>query len=82
MDLIWRRGNRTAGFEIKSSREWKSSHNKGLTVLLHAGEIEQAFGIYQGENIQKHGEVTVLPWSTAIQMAADGEFHAGTGTFK
>ncbi len=76
VDLIWRRGNRAAGFEIKSSREWKSSYNKGLIALLQAGEIERAFGIYQGENIQKHGDVTVLPWPTAIQMAADGEFHA------
>lgn len=82
VDLIWRRGNRAAGFEIKSSREWKSSYNKGLTALLQAGEIERAFGIYRGERIQKHGEVTVLPWPTAIQMAADGEFHAGTGTDK
>ena len=74
VDLIWRCGNRAAGFEIKSTSTWKSSFNKGLNALLEAGEIEQAFGIYRGERTQKHGKVTVLPWSTAIKMAADGEF--------
>ena len=48
VDLIWRRGNRAAGFEIKSSSGWKSSFNKGLNALLESGEIEQAFGVYQG----------------------------------
>lgn len=74
VDLVWRCGNRAAGFEIKSTFAWKNSFNKGLNALLEAGEIEQAFGIYRGERTQKYGEVTVLPWSTAIKMAADGEF--------
>ncbi len=74
VDLIWRRGNRAAGFEIKSSSGWKSSFNKGLNALLESGEIEQAFGVYQGERTQKYDDVTVLPWATAIKMAAEGKF--------
>ena len=70
---IWRRDNRAAGIKIESSSACKSSINKGLNILPEAGEIEQAFGVYQGERTQKHGEVSLLPWPTAIKMAADGK---------
>ena len=74
VDLIWRRGNRAAGFEIKSSPVWRSAYNKGLAALLQAGEIEKAYGIYRGERVQISGGTTVLPWETAIRMAADDGF--------
>ena len=42
--------------------------------MLQAGDIQQAFGIYQGKRAQKAGEVTVLPYPTALRMAAEGQF--------
>ena len=73
VDLIWKRGKQAAGFEIKSSTVWQEKFNRGLTTLLQAGDIQQAFGIYRGERKQQAGQVTVLPYPVALRMAAEGE---------
>ncbi len=77
VDLIWKRGLRAAGFEIKSSTNWRSQFNTGLNALLEAGEIQRAFGVYLGERRQRFGAVNVLPYAEAIRMAADNEFLSG-----
>lgn len=74
VDLIWKRGKQAAGFEIKSSPVWQEKFNRGLNALLQAGDIQQAFGIYRGERKQQVGQVTVLPYTTAVRMAAEGQF--------
>ena len=74
VDLIWKRGKQAVGFEIKSSPVWQEKFNRGLTTLLQAGDIQQAFGIYRGERKQQAGQVTVLPYPVALRMAAEGEF--------
>ena len=74
VDLIWKRGRQAVGFEIKSSPVWQAKFNKGLNALLQSGDIQQAFGIYQGERTQKAGQVTALPYPTALRMAAEGGF--------
>ena len=74
VDLVWKRGRQAVGFEIKSSPVWQEKFNRGLNAMLQAGDIQQAFGIYQGERAQKAGEVTVLPYPTALRMAAEGQF--------
>ena len=76
VDLIWKRGRQAAGFEIKSSTSWRESFNKGLNVLLQSGDIQRAFGVYRGNRLLKVGEVTVLPYRTAVEMAAEGSFLA------
>ena len=73
VDLIWKRGKQAVGFEIKSSPVWQEKFNRGLTTLLQAGDIQQAFGIYRGERKQQAGQVTVLPYPVALRMAAEGE---------
>lgn len=74
VDLIWKRGARAAGFEIKSSANWRSQYNTGLNTLLEAGEIQRAFGIYLGARRQRSGSVEVLPYAEAIEMAASNGF--------
>lgn len=74
VDLIWKQGKRAIGFEIRSSTRWKAEFNKGLQVLMEAGDISKAFGIYCGERRLKVGDVTVLPFREAIRMAADAAF--------
>ncbi len=74
VDLIWKRGKQSIGFEIKSTNRWKSDFNKGLYVLMESGEIQQAFGVYRGERRLKASNVTVLPYKEAIHMAQVGEF--------
>ena len=74
VDLIWKKGRQSIGFEIKSSTVWKQQFNKGLNTLLNSGDIRQAFGVYQGDRILKVGKVTVLPYAKAIEMAFRGNF--------
>ena len=74
VDLIWKRGRQAAGFEIKSSSVWKERFNRGLNVLLQSGDIQQAFGVYRGDRVLKVGNITVLPYERAIEMASEGSF--------
>ncbi len=74
VDLIWKRGRQAVGFEIKYSTIWKEKFNKGLNVLLRSGDIRRAFGVYRGTRVLKVGEVTVLPYERAIEMASEGSF--------
>ncbi len=77
VDLIWQRGHKAAGIEIKSSGVWREQYNKGLNTLLDAGEIQQAFGIYTGERAQRFGRVRVLPYKKAVRMALEDGFIDG-----
>ncbi len=77
VDLIWQRGHKAAGIEIKSSGVWREQYNKGLNTLLDAGEIQQAFGIYTGERAQRFGRVRVLPYKKAVRMALKDGFIDG-----
>ncbi len=72
VDLIWKKGSRSIGFEIKSSNLWKEKFNKGLNVLLNSGDIHRAFGVYRGDRALKMGKITVLPYAKAIEMALHG----------
>lgn len=69
VDLIWQRGARAAGIEIKASTTWKESWNRGLRTLLGAGDIEAAFGIYGGARELRFGEIRVLPDRAALKLA-------------
>jgi len=77
VDLIWKKGHHAIGFEIKCSKVWRQTFNKGLNVLLDSGNIQRAFGVYQGNHILKVGEVTVLPYGIALKMAETGDFPPG-----
>ncbi|MDE0118865.1 MAG: AAA family ATPase [Bdellovibrionales bacterium] len=74
VDLIWKKGHQSIGFEIKSTYVWKEKFNKGLNVLLNSGDIHKAFGVYRGHRILKVGKVTVLPYTRAIEMVFQGHF--------
>ncbi|MCY4343912.1 MAG: DUF4143 domain-containing protein [Gammaproteobacteria bacterium] len=77
VDLIWKRGGRAVGIQIKASRNWKEPFNKGLRTLLQAGGIDQAFGVYTGERELKFDEIRVLPYQSALEKAWAGEFSTG-----
>ena len=74
VDLIWKRGTRATGIEIKASPSWKEPFNKGLRTLLAAGAIQRAFGVYEGERELRFGEIRVLPYPLALRMAWEGAF--------
>ncbi len=77
VDLIWQRGARAVGIEIKASAEWKESFNRGLRTLLETGDIERAFGVYGGERELRFGEIRVLPYRTALELAWAGRLLDG-----
>ena len=77
VDLIWQRGKRAVGIEIRASAEWKESFNRGLRTLLEAGDIERAFGIYGGERELRFGQIRVLPYRTALELAWAGQLLEG-----
>ena len=74
VDLIWQRGRRAVGIEIKASETWKESFNKGLRTLLQADDIDRAFGVYNGERELRFDRIPVLPYRAALEMAWRGEF--------
>ena len=77
VNLVWQRGTRAVGIEIKASTLWKESFNSGLRTLLEAGDIERAFGIYGGERELRFGEIRVLPYRAAFEAAWAGGFVEG-----
>ncbi len=74
VDLIYQRGTRATGVEIKSSTTWKEDFNRGLRTLLDAGDIDRAFGVYTGEREMRFGNIRVLPYQTALRTAWQGGF--------
>lgn len=74
VDLVWQRGARAVGIEIKAATQWTESWNRGLRTLLDTGDIEAAFGIYGGERELRFGEIRVLPYPAALELAWAGGF--------
>lgn len=73
VDLIWSRGQRRIGFEIKHTDVWHQRDNAGLETLLAEKKIERAYGIYTGTRRLKQGSVTVLPYSQLLKGIESGE---------
>lgn len=73
VDLIWSRGRKRIGFEIKHSDNWKPGFNSGLETLLDEKKIEKGFGIYMGPRALKQGNILILPYREALQKIRDGE---------
>lgn len=61
VDLIWSRGDRHVGFEIKSSKTWRVEYGKALNELLDRGVLSKGYGLYMVDKPLKQGGITVLP---------------------
>ncbi|MEK6706646.1 MAG: ATP-binding protein [Bdellovibrionota bacterium] len=73
VDLIWLKGRRAVGIEIKTSNRWKSDFGYGLKTLIEAKKINSAFGIYWGKDRLKDGPITVLPAMDFLKKLHRGE---------
>ena len=62
------------GLEVKASKKWTKDFNSGLSVLLEAGKIKKAIGVYIGQEIVKSGDVTVYPAHQFIENLFSGKF--------
>ena len=73
VDLIWQKGKRAVGIEIKLSRAWKSGFNRGLKILLESGKIQKGLGIYLGTDALKDSGILILPVMQFLKKLHAGE---------
>jgi predicted AAA+ superfamily ATPase len=73
VDLVWHRGSRRIGFEIKYMDSWASRDSAGLRTLLAEKKVSNAYGIFRGPHRLVVEGITVLPWADALAAIASGE---------
>lgn len=73
VDFIVSRGSAKVGIEVKFSNTWDADFNKGLNVLLESGKIKEAFGVYNGKEILKKGNVKIYPVNTFVNLLFQGK---------
>ena len=72
VDLIWSRGTKAMGIEIKSATEWRSEYGKGLHGLLEQGKIQAAYGVYRGTRAFSDSRINILPFEGFSRRLFDG----------
>lgn len=73
VDFIVSKGKTRIGIEVKASKKWDKSFNKGLETLLSAGKIKHAYGIYLGEERLKNSNINVFPLQKFIPFMHEGK---------
>lgn len=73
VDLIWQKGSKSIGIEIKSSKKWKTDFNKGLRTLLESKKIQKGFGVYLGDDLLQDQNVPVFPVMEFLRRLHSGE---------
>lgn len=76
IDFIWSRGDRHVGIEVKSGTNWKPEWSKALNELTEAGSLAAAFGVYQGQERLRQGNVLILPFADFVRALYDGTIFA------
>lgn len=61
VDIIYSRGKKQIGIEIKSSKKWKPEYSKDLKLLLKTNHIKKAYGLYLGEEIIQDENIEIWP---------------------
>jgi len=81
IDFIWSRGDRNIGIEVKSTNTWKSEWSRATNELIEQGSLVSGFGVYQGKNRLRQGNVLILPFSEFVDALYDETiFASGTNT--
>jgi predicted AAA+ superfamily ATPase len=73
IDVIWSRGNRKIGFEIKSSSRWRRSFGKTVDESVQAGMLTKGYCIYAGMESLQYGSVQVLPVNRFLSELSAGK---------
>ncbi|MBL0058826.1 MAG: ATP-binding protein [Elusimicrobia bacterium] len=76
VDLIWSRGRKAIGIEIKSATEWRSEYGKGLRDLLDQGKIQAAYGVYRGTRAFSDSRIRICPFEQFSSQLFDGTLFA------
>lgn len=62
VDLIWQRGGRRVGIEVKGSERWRSEDGAGLRALDEAVGLDRRVVVYLGDRRLKDKDIDVLPF--------------------
>lgn len=73
VDFIYTRGKKAVGIEIKSTKKWRNEYSKSLELLLDAKKIQSAYGVYWGEEVLNHNQVTILPLKVFVEKLWNNE---------
>jgi predicted AAA+ superfamily ATPase len=76
VDLIWQKGKKSIGIEIKSSSTWKRGFSDGLKTLSEAKKIQKGYGVYLGKDALMDEEIPVLPLMEFLRKLHAGEILA------
>jgi uncharacterized protein len=75
VDFIWQRGAKRIGIEVKSSKSWKPSFEKGILALNREtnAKLKKTFGVYLGAEVLKKDWGWVFPIDIFLRKLAEGE---------
>ena len=69
VDLVWQRGDRRVGIEVKGSERWRTEDGAGLRALDEAVGLDRRLVVYLGDRRLKDKEIEVLPfWEFVGEM--------------
>jgi predicted AAA+ superfamily ATPase len=72
VDIVWQRGTRRVGIEVKSTGEWRREYSRALRGLLEQQMLSRGYGVYLGAAAQQDGPVSVLPLAEFMRRLAEG----------
>jgi predicted AAA+ superfamily ATPase len=78
VDFIIAKGKTLVGVEVKASKKWDKGYNAGLKVLLNAGKIKHAYGVYLGDEQLKSNGIMVLPFRKFVEYMHAGKLLTGS----
>jgi len=73
VDFIWTGGEKSVAVEVKAAKKWQKGYGRALNELASAGVVRRAYGVYQGKQALKYGDVLVLPCIEFLKRLRAGE---------
>lgn len=73
IDFIWRRGKRAVGIEVKASRRYRRDFTVGLRDFLDRRLISSAYLVYDGSEVLRDENVSILPLKDFLRRLAAGD---------
>mgnify|MGYP001597084658 FL=1 len=77
VDLVWHRGSKAIGFELKSSTRWRPEFGHGLKTLIHEKKIAAGFGVYLGKERLRVDGIDIYPATDLLKAIGKGLIHPG-----
>ena len=72
VDVVWQRGPRSLGVEVKATSTFRRSHATTLGQLVETGKLERGIVVYRGRERLVVGKVEVMPAEDFFQALYEG----------